>query len=89
MKLHQFQALTAAAQELSFSRVPSSCMLSNLQSVEKSGNLEAQLRLTLLKKSANGIALTDPGYRFPSDVEQILRLCSRTAEAAQRSNERD
>src|SRR5262249_26833887 len=88
MELHQLQALVAVAQERSFSRAARLLHIAQPAVSRKIKNLEAELNVTLLRRSANGVTLTDPGYRFLSDAEQILRLCSRTVEAAQRLNGR-
>jgi DNA-binding transcriptional LysR family regulator len=84
MELHQLQALVTVAQERSFSRAARLLHIAQPAVSRKIKNLETELHVTLLRRSANGVALTDAGYRFLSDAEHILRLCSQTVEATQR-----
>jgi DNA-binding transcriptional LysR family regulator len=88
MELHQLQAFVVVAQERSFSRGARLLHIAQPAISRKIKNLEAELNVTLFSRSANGIALTEPGYRFLSDAEHILRLCSRSVEVAQRLNGR-
>jgi DNA-binding transcriptional LysR family regulator len=86
MELHQLQAFVVVAQERSFSRAARLLHIAQPAISRKIKNLEAELKVTLLRRSANPIALTEPGYRFFSDAEHILSLCSRSVETAQRLN---
>jgi hypothetical protein len=54
-ELHQLQALVAVAQERSFSRVARLLRIAQ-PAVSLKKNLEAELHVTLLRRSANGVA---------------------------------
>ena len=83
MELRHLRYFIAVAEELSFTKAAQKLRLAQRSLTRQVRNLEDEIRVRLLDRSNNRVALTEEGRRFLFDAKKLLAQCAECVVAVQ------
>src|SRR5580692_7580084 len=83
MELRHLRYFVAVAEDLSFTKAAGKLRIAQPSLTRQVRNLEDEIRVRLLNRANNRVALTEEGRRFLFDAKKLLAQCAENVAAVQ------